>query len=274
MDQPSRVCRSVAVIGGKGGVGKSVVAINLAIALSRGGLSAGLLDATPGMGCLGLLCGQNGYWNLEHVAAGSRNLEDVLLKGPYGTHIVPGASHLLTVGELRPTVLRELAAFERRHGWLVVDTGSDLSDARWFAASADCAVLVTTPEPTAIAETYAAMKVLAGTGVTNVSVLVNQASSQQQALQILDRLRQAARAFLGGDIGLAGFIPFDATVGESVFRRIPLVDIESAGPAQQALEQLGERLNRTVSAHPGSSFFETLKTRLDDRKASSSRSET
>ncbi len=257
-DQPSRVCRSLTVVSGKGGVGKSVIALNLAIAFARQGVSAGLLDVSQGTGSLGLLCGQNGYWNFEHVAAGTRDLKDILLTGPHGIQIVPGASHLLTSGELRNSAVRDMATFESQHDWLIVDTGADLSAARCFAAPADCTLIVTTPEPTAVAEAYAAMKLLAAEGASAVSVLVNQADSPQQAQQILDRLRHAARTFLGGDIGLAGFIPFDPAVSQSVFRRVPLIDIAPTGPAQQALEQMGQRLTRTVSARREGSFIERL----------------
>ena len=260
-DQPSRVCRSLTVVSGKGGVGKSVIALNLAVAFARQGVSAGLLDVSRGTGSLGLLCGQNGYWNFEHVAAGTRDLKDIVLTGPQGIQIVPGASHLLTSGELRPSVMRDMTTFESRHDWLIVDTGADLSAARWFAAPADCTLIVTTPEPTAVAEAYAAMKLLAAAGVPAVSVLVNQADSQQQALQILDRLRHAARTFLGGDIGLAGFIPFDAAVSQSVYRRVPLIDVAPTGPAQLALELMGQRLSRTVSARRGGRFMERFHSR-------------
>ena len=255
-DRPSRVCRSLAVVSGKGGVGKSVIALNLAVAFARQGMSVGLLDASHGTGSLGLLCGQNGYWNFEHVAAGTRDLSDIVLNGPLGTQIVPGAGHLLTAGELRLSAARDLANFEQQHDWLIIDTEADLSDARWFAAPADGTLIVTTPEPTAVAEAYAAMKTLSAAGVSNLSVLVNQADSRQQAVQILERLRHAARTFLGSDIGLAGFIPFDAAVGQSVFRRVPLIDIEPTGPAQSALEQLAQRLTRTASAPRGGTFID------------------
>ncbi len=255
-DQPSRVCRSLTVVSGKGGVGKSVIALNLAIAFARQGVSVGLLDVSQGTGSLGLLCGQNGYWNFEHVAAGTRDLKDILLTGPHGIQIVPGAGHLLTSGESRTSAVRDMATFESQHDWLIVDTGADLSAARWCAAPADCTLIVTTPEPTAVAEAYAAMKLLAAAGVSAVSVLVNQADSPQQALQILNRLRHAARTFLGSDIGLAGFIPFDPAVSQSVFRRVPLIDIAPTGPAQQALEQMGQRLTRTVPARREGRFIE------------------
>jgi flagellar biosynthesis protein FlhG len=246
-DKPARVCRSLAVVSGKGGVGKSVIALNLAVAFARQGMPTGLLDVSAGAGGLGLLCGQNGYWNFEHVAAGTRDLKDVLLTGPHGTRIVPGGGHLLTSGGLRPSVMRDMAAFEGQHDWIVADTGADLPAARWFAAPADCTVVVTTPEPTSVAGAYAAMKFLAAAGVPAVSVLVNQADSERQAFQVLDRLRHAARTFLGGDIGLAGFIPFDPAVGESVSRRVPLIDVDATGPAHLALEAVAQRLIRTLS---------------------------
>lgn len=268
-DQPSRVCRSLTVVSGKGGVGKSVIALNLAVAFARQGALAGLLDVSQGTGSLGLLCGQNGYWNFEHVAAGTRDLKDIVLTGPRGIQIVPGAGHLLASGEPRPSAVRDMTTFESRHDWLIVDTGTDLSAARRFAAPADCTLIVTTPEPTAVAEAYAAMKILAAAGVSGVSVLVNQADSPQQAQQILDRLRHAARTFLGGDIGLAGFIPFDAAVSQSVFRRVPLIDIAPTGPAQQALELMGQRLTRTVSARRGGSFIESFHSRQAAHRAHS-----
>lgn len=257
-DVSPRMSRSLALVGGKGGVGKSVIAMNLAVALARHGSTVGLLDASPGMGSLGLLCGQNGYWNFEHVLAGTRELNEIVLNGSTGIQLVPGASHLLTAPDIKASAVRALAAFERQHDWLIVDTGADVSVARWFATPADCTWIVTTPEPTAVAEAYAAMKNLAAAGVGSVSVLVNQADSQQQAMQILDRLRHAARAFLASDIGLAGYIPFDAAVGQSVFRRVPLIDMEP-GPCVAALDQIGQRLNRTVSDRRKATYIERFR---------------
>jgi flagellar biosynthesis protein FlhG len=257
-DQTPRVSRSLAIVGGKGGVGKSVIAMNLAVALARQGSTVGLLDASPGMGSLGLLCGQNGYWNFEHVLAGTRKLDEIVLHGGVGIQLVPGASHLLTAPDIHRAGIRALAEFEQRHDWLIVDTGADVSEARWFAAPADRTWIVTTPEPTAVAEAYASMKILAAAGVGGVSVIVNQADSQIQAMQILDRLRHAARAFLASDIGLAGSIPFDAAVGQSVFRRVPLIDLEP-GCFVTALDQIGQRLVRTVSDRRKATYIERFR---------------
>ncbi|GIT27965.1 MAG: hypothetical protein Ct9H300mP1_00110 [Planctomycetaceae bacterium] len=97
-DETTATAAVIAVTSGKGGVGKSSLALNLAIALARLGVRTGLLDASLGLGHLDLMCGLNGYWNLGHVLSGTRRLADITLDGPGGIHVVPGAGHLADVG--------------------------------------------------------------------------------------------------------------------------------------------------------------------------------
>ena len=255
----TRTCRSLAIASGKGGVGKSVIALNLAVALARRGDSVCLIDASPSLGHLELLCGQNGYWNLSHVAAGSRCLEEVVLDGPCGMHLVSGASCLLDETDSHAGLLRELTDLERDHDWLIIDTaGGEPRRASPFACAADRVLIVTTPELTSIAEAYATLKGLSANAGPLVSALVNRADSEQQALQILDRLRHAGRSFLRTDLDRAGFVPNDPAVWQSVSARRPLVDIKSVCPAQQALERLAERLARTVTTRDEAGYFQRL----------------
>lgn len=259
---PRSTCRSIALFSGKGGVGKSVIALNLAITLARQGASTGLLDASPGAGNLSLLCGQNGYWNLEHVAAGARTLDEITLKAPCGARIIPGGHHLLQGRESAHVAFNAIAAFERQSDWLIVDVGLETEAGRLFAAAADRTLIVTTPEPTSIAGAYAAIKTLAAAGINAVSVLVNQAETAQQAEQVLMRLRQATRAFLGSDIGLAGWVPHDTAVSESVFRRVPFAGQTTGTPAQLAMDQLEQRLTR-ITPVSDRCFAETLQRQLE-----------
>jgi flagellar biosynthesis protein FlhG len=220
--------------------------LNLAVILDRLGQSAGLLDACSGAGGLGLLCGQNGYWNLAHVLAGVRSTGDVTLN-EQGVRILPGGVNLLSRSSSASSLPQDLIDFENELHWLIVDTGAHREEAHQFARSADVALVVTTPEPTAVAEAYAAIKSLSAEGVANITVLVNQADSDEQARMILIRLRHAARAFFGGDISFAGAIPFDPAVGQSVCRRVPLANVEPEAPAVLAIEQVARRLSRIVS---------------------------
>ena len=257
--QSVRRCRSLTVFSGKGGVGKSVLALNLACALAQQGAAVCLLDVTPNVGSLGLLCGQNGYWNLAHVLAGVRRLEDVVLTGPAGVRIIPGTVHLLNGTTAGSSVSRQLSQFEGDHDWLIVDTAIDvLHQARSVVEVADHALMITTPEPTSVAEAYSAMKTLSGRGEPAVSILVNQAEDERQARDILNRLRQAAKTFLASDAGMAGFVPFDDAVRQSVARREPLSALAPNCPAQAALTRIAERLAGSVTRHGNPGFFERL----------------
>lgn len=260
-DVQPQTCRSLAIIGGKGGVGKSVIALNLAIALARQGAATALLDASPGAGHLSLLCGQNGYWNLEHVSAGTRTLDEITLMAPRGVKIIPGAHHLLQQSQPSPMTMQAINTLERQNNWIIVDVGSAASDCQTFAAAADRTLIVTTPEPTSVAGAYATIKMLAASGIGAVSVMVNQADTSHQAEQVLIRLRHATRAFLGSDIGLAGWVPHDPAVSESVFNRVPFASTNTGGPAQVAIDQLEQRLNRPSTA-PTRGFTEGLRRQL------------
>ena len=259
LSRAARTCRVIAVASGKGGVGKSVIAINLAMALARQGNSVCLLDASSGVGHLELLCGRNAYWNLSHVVAGSRRLEDITHEGPLGVHVVSGASCLLDTNDSSMSLLPQLNALEQNHDWLIVDTSSGPS--RWnvpFLRAADRVLIVTTPEPTAIAEAYSAVKSLSNTEGLVISALVNRASSAEQASEILGRLRGAARSFLRADLDPAGGIPEDVAVQESVAARQPLAQFEPTCAAQHALEQLAERMARAVEVRNEAGYFERL----------------
>ena len=263
MSQPVRTCRVIAVASGKGGVGKSVITVNLAMALAQRGDSVCLLDASSGVGHVELLCGRNAYWNLSHVAAGSRRLADITHAGPHGVQVVSGASCLLDASDSPMNLLPQLTSLERQHDWLIVDTASGPSRASSpFLRAADRVLIVTTPEPTAIAEAYSAVKSLSSAEGLVISALVNRAGSIEQASQILERLRHAARSFLRADLDLAGSIPEDATVQQSVVARQPLAQFEPTCAAQQAIEQLAERMVRAVETRSEVSYFERLRRSL------------
>ena len=255
-----RTCRVIALASGKGGVGKSVIAINLAVALAQSGQSVCLLDACAGVGQLELLCGRNGYWNLTHVAAGSRRLADITHAGPSGVSMVSGASCLLEANVASRNLLPQLTDLEQRHDWLIVDTSSGPSrGSSPFIRAADRVLIVTTPEPTAIAEAYSTAKSLTSAEGLVVSALVNRAHSADQATEILRRLRHAARSFLRADLDEAGFIPEDIVVQDAVAARRPLSECDPMCQAQRAIGRLAERLARATEARSEVGYFERLR---------------
>ncbi|MBS0266261.1 MAG: MinD/ParA family protein [Planctomycetes bacterium] len=243
-----RRARTIAITSGKGGVGKSVIALNLAVALQKMGQRTCLLDANLGLGNIDLLCGLNGYWNLSHVVSGARTLSEIVLQGPQGIHVVPGASGLFESADCPASVQREIISqlekLERDHEFLIIDTGTGIHKTiRQFVSAADIALVVTTPEPTAIADAYATLKALfAGDGALQPHLLVNQSQSPEQAREIIARVQQTARTFLHLAVSSAGHIPRDPAVPEAVWRRSPFTADGVRSAASLAIEQLARRI--------------------------------
>ncbi len=257
--------KTVTVTSGKGGVGKSNLALNLAIALRQSGADVCLLDANLGLGNLDVLCGENGYWNLSHVVSGVRSLADISLAGPAGVRLIPGASGLTEVADcpthVQREILTQLEQLEQAHDFLIIDTGSGIHlPVRRFITAADIVLILTTPEPTAIADAYATVKaVSAGQVIPTLEVVVNQAGSREEANRILERLQETARTFLHTEIGAAGFIPFDSTVQQAVIRQTPVLLSSPRCPASRAIEQLARRIkNISAQKQTEGSFFSRL----------------
>ena len=260
--------RTVSITSGKGGVGKSVLALNLAIALAQCGSKVCLLDANLGLGNIDLLCSLNGYWNLSHVVTGARQLKDVLLKGPAGIDVVPGASGLADLADCpesaRRDILQQVSSLEQSYDFLLIDTGAGIHrGVRYFAAAADHVLLVTTPEPTAVADAYATVKSLVGETDPALELVVNQCRSAGQARDIALRLKQTAHTFLGRDVEMAGCIPRDHAVEESVAARKPFAITHTSSSATLAVLRLARRLQQTHQANPTRGcFFERLSERI------------
>jgi flagellar biosynthesis protein FlhG len=246
---------SIGVTSGKGGVGKSNIALNLAIALARLEASTCLVDANLGLGNIDLLCGLNGYWNLSHVVSGARNVRDIVLAGPEGINVIPGASGLTELADCpasaQADLFRQLTDFEETHDFLVIDTGAGIHrPVREFLDACDLVLVVTTPEPTSIADAYALIKTLSGSDIPHLEVLVNQSDSAPQAHQVAERIQQTSRMFLHLEVESAGFVPKDPQVPAAVVRRRPFLIESPQSPASLAIQQLADRLKRLFERQP------------------------
>jgi flagellar biosynthesis protein FlhG len=256
-DHSPRRTNVVVVTGGKGGVGKSVIALNLAIALAQQGQAVGLLDAAPGFGNIGVLCGLNGYWNFHHVLSGSRTVRQICLDGPGGVIVIPGGATLLV--QPASTAHRELemqlAELEQSLDFLVIDAGTwGAPEVPKTVAAADQILLVTTPEPTAVAATYAVIKHVTES-TAELQVIVNRAESPEQAHEISFRLRKTSRVFLNSQPASGGWVPEDESVRQSVNQRVPFLLAAPEAAASQAVADLSRRVGQVAFRPVRSDLF-------------------
>src|SRR6476660_8157 len=199
----------IAVTSGKGGVGKSNVAVNLAIKFASAGKNVVLLDADLGLANADVLCNIDLPCNLSHVIARKKELREVMVDAPGGFRLIGGASGLARMADLadadRQRLVEALAELEESADVILIDTGAGISpNVLTFTRAADHVLVVTTPEPTAITDAYAVVKVItrresgiAGAGCDRrMSLLVNQARSGGEARVVYDRIAKVSRQFL------------------------------------------------------------------------------
>jgi flagellar biosynthesis protein FlhG len=246
------VCpRLLLLVGGKGGVGTTTLAVNLAVALAQCGKRTVLADADPHGGNVALACGLDEQRNLADVIAGRRRLVEVLQPGPGGIHVAAGAWGLDFQAE---------GASPHGHAWIdqlpelapqadvvLLDGGNAPSrTVDRLQQLADLALVVTTPETAAIVNAYARMKVLAqGNSRLPLQCWVNHCADAQTARQVLDRILQASIRFLSLRPQLAGHLPYDAGLRGRLTTQLPLVLSQPRSAAARQIQQLAEALATT-----------------------------
>lgn len=239
---------SIAITSGKGGVGKTFVTVNLGIALARRGLSVLIVDADLGLANVDTMLGLTPRATVRQVLAGECALADVLIDGPAGTRIVPAASGFEDVARLGGQRLYELLAdlhlLAQGYDVALIDTAAGIAPAVLGATLlADRKVVVATPEPTALTDAYALLKVLATRyGALDADVIVNQARSRAEAARTFAHLARVTERFLGFTPRSLGHLPHDGEVVAAIRRQQPVLDLAPRTPVSLALEALAARL--------------------------------
>lgn len=242
-----RKTRSIAITAGKGGVGKSNFAVNLALELGKLGKRVLLLDADYGLANADLLCGLSPKFHLGHVVSGIKQLEDIVLELAENVHLVPGGSGIEELVNFslagRADIGRKLRAIENDHDFMLIDTaagiGGNVTD---VLASAGEVVVLATPEPTSIVDAYATIKViLKYSPEKSISVLVNNVITLTEANKVFMQLDSAVSNFLGRRLDFLGMVPMDGRVCEAVREQIPVVQYAPQSPASRATRLIAKQ---------------------------------
>lgn len=265
----------IAIASGKGGVGKTSLSVNLCVALSRLRVRTVLIDGDIGLANADVLCGVRVGRHLGHVLARECALTDILIKAPGGFHLAPGASSttLTSVNGRAGALFTEVRALGARCDAVIVDCGAGAGDdVVRFLGAADHRIVVTTPEPTAIADAYAVIKRLLAVDRaprsaeecgacshnevrprTNASVaqaarslylVVNQGLDAADARRAHQRISGVAERFLHVSIPILGWIPQDPNLASSVRAQSPVSVRRRRAPSSRAFARLARGLVR------------------------------
>lgn len=260
---PARRCRTVAVASGKGGVGKTSVAVNLALTWARAGRRTCLLDGDLGLANVDVLLNLHPPHSLRDVVAGTKGLHEVVIEGPAGLRVIPAASGVEALADLgtadRGRLLSRLQGLEGLADVAVVDTGAGISRmVLSLVLAADETVIVTTPEPTALTDAYALIKVLTlRQPALPLHLVINLAEHAAQAREVYGHLDRIIRRFLRREIPLAGWIPRDGCVERAVREQRPLALYFPYARATEAIQALARTLESRPAAPRAAGEFWT-----------------
>jgi flagellar biosynthesis protein FlhG len=224
-----RRCRVIAVTSGKGGVGKTNLALGLAITLAQAGFSVMLMDGDMGLANVAVVLDISPRYDLSHVVIGEKDLGEIVTEGPYGLKIIPGGSGIEELANLDPLTLtrlfREVSLLDQRLDYLFIDTGAGISNQVMpYLLSSSEILLVTTPEPTALADAYSVIKVFCQNhGGGKLRVIVNMAKNREDGPSAARRLQIAARSFLDMEPEFLGSVSYDPAIQDAVSRHTSYV---------------------------------------------------
>lgn len=244
--------RTIAVTSGKGGVGKTNVAVNLAIALADLGRRVVLWDMDLGLANVDVLLNIKVSADLGDVLAGRLQLEEIIVTGPGGVHVIPGASGDERLANLADHQVRalvnDLERLTHQADFIIIDTGAGLSrHTLQFAAGADEVLLVTTPEPTAMLDAYAVVKLLSrDSAPSEIHLLVNMARDVREARNTIWRITASAENFIGSHLQEDGYILFDKAVGDAVRRRTPVLLAAPESAASKSIRTIADLIDKAA----------------------------
>jgi len=257
--------RIIAISSGKGGVGKTNISINLALAYAQLGKKVVVMDADLGLANVNVVLGIIPKYNLYHLIRKQKKMSEIIMKTDYGIDIVAGASGFSKIANLndeeRESFIEELSALSDAD-IIIIDTSAGVSkNVLGFIAAADDAIIVTTPEPTAITDAYGIIKIIA-TEIDNMDLglklIVNRVKSVTEGRKIAERVINIAGQFLNLKLDYLGYVYDDQGVGSAVVHQKPFMASDPSGKAAICIKHIVSRLEN-VEYKEGSGVGSFLK---------------
>ncbi|MCU0595757.1 MAG: MinD/ParA family protein [Desulfobacterota bacterium] len=263
--------RVFAVTSGKGGVGKTNVVGNLAVACQRLGKKVLVLDADLGLANIDILFGINPQHTIGETIRGERDLSAVIAEGPEGVAVIPASSGVEELAQLsegqKVNLLSEFDGLHRAFDLLLIDTGAGIaSNVIFFNLAAEERIIVITPEPTSITDAYALIKVLFfNHGIKDFLLLSNMVKDESQGKRVYENLSRVVAKFMRGVcVDYAGCIPWDGLLQKSVSRRQPVLCCSPDSPSSRSFMALARTLTANGQQKPQDGNIKFFLKRLMD----------
>lgn len=240
--------RAIAVTGGKGGVGKTNVSVNLGVAMCEIGHRVMLLDADLGLANIDVILGLHPKYDISHVLSGERGLEEVMVEGPAGLRIVPGASGIQALAEMGTAehagLINAFSDLAGQVDTLIVDTAAGISDTVLSFARASHEILVVVcDEPASITDAYAIIKLLnRDYGHQRFRILANMARSAQEGRDLFNKMCRVTDRYLDVTLSFMGAIPYDDNLRRAVRSQRPVIQAFPRSRVAQGFRSLAKKV--------------------------------
>ena len=257
----------IAITSGKGGVGKTSLSANLAIALAGRDQRVTVFDADIGLANLDVMLGRPAKGTLQEVISGAKTIAEVIQDGPGGIKFVGGGSGIETMinltGRAGDAFLREIAELEKSTDFLIFDTGAGIdANVMTFLTAASEVLVVVSPDPASLTDGYATAKAIITTDPNmTVKILMNMVDDEAQAKAVFARLTSISQQFVGVPLGFAGYVRVDPKAARCVRQRKPWVLVDPHFPASRDVDRIAAEILGEVVAKEAEviSFSERLR---------------
>lgn len=242
--------RVIAITSGKGGVGKTNISVNLAASFAKQGDNVLLMDADLGLANVDILFDLHPKYDLRHVIAGERTLDEVIVDAPLGLKVIPASSGVSSMADLSPAenagLVRAFSELEFPVDTMIVDTAAGISDSViTFCKASQEVVVVVCDEPTSITDAYALIKVMSRDhGVKRFHILANMVNSNAHGEELFRKISRVTDHFLDIVAVHIGSIPMDDYLRKAVRHQMPVVEAFPRSPSAQAISRLAKTIDK------------------------------